>query len=98
MWGNSPWEVGIKIKNINRWIWTADTGPRIYPWTKETLKIEDNQLTQYGALQYKDLVHQILDLCVPARPRGLFGLMNENYGSITLDNAIELMKKEMREL
>jgi hypothetical protein len=99
MWGNSPEEVGIKVKNINRWVWTANTsGPHIYPWTKETLKIEDDQLTQYGALQYKDLIHQILDLCVPARPKGLFGLIDGNYGSITLDNAIEEMKKEMGEL
>ena len=98
MWGNSPEEAYIKTKNITRWIWGVNTGPHIYPWTKETLKIEDNQLTQYGALRYNDLVHQILDLCVPVQSKGLFELMNENYGSITLDNAIELMKKEMKEL
>lgn len=107
MWGNSPEEVGIKIKNINRWTWVAsettsslagEAGPVIFQWAKETLKIDDSQLTRYECLPYKAVVHQILDLCVPPRPGGLFGLMDGNYGSITLDNAIELMKKEMREL
>lgn len=99
MWGNSPEEVGIKIKNINRWIWVAgDAEPHIYPWTKEILKIDDSQLTRYGTIRYKDLVYQILDLCVPSRPKGLFGLMDGDYGSITLDNTIEVMKKEMGEV
>lgn len=100
MWGNSPEEVRIKTQNvINRWVWTAgDAGPVIFPWTKETLKIDDSQLTQYGYLPYKAVVHQILDLCVPARPKGLFGLVDGNYGSITLDNIIEAMKKEMGEV
>lgn len=98
MWGNSPEEVRIKTQNvINRWVWVAgDAGPAIFQWTKEALKIDDSQLTQYGAIRYEDLVYQILDLCVPARPRGLFGLTDGNYGSITLDNVIELMKMEMR--
>lgn len=97
MWGNSPKEVRIKTQNvINHWGWSPN--PTIFQWTKETLKIDDSQLAQYRCLPYKAIVHQILDLCVPPRPRGLFGLVDGNYGSITLDNVIEVMKKEMGEV
>ena len=100
LWGNSPEEVRIKTQNvINRWVWNAgDAGPGIFPWTQEALKINDSQLTQYGHLPHRVLVHQILDLCIPPRPRGLFGLVDGDYGSITLDNTIESMKKEMGEV
>ena len=104
--GNSPEEVGIKTNHsINRWTWHPlyHNTISIYPWAEETLMIKDDQLVEcksispvrYISISPRSLVQYVLNLCTPKKPRGLFGLMDGNYGSITLDNAIELMKREM---
>ena len=96
--GNSPEEVGIKTNHtINRWTWHPlyHNTISIYPWAEKTLMIKDDQLAECKFISPKSLVQCVLNLCTPEKPHGLFGLMDGNYGSITLDNAIELMKSEM---
>ena len=100
--GNSPEEVSIKTNNsINRWTWSPlfYNTISIYPWTEETLMIKVDQQVEhkvlYKSISPRSLVQYVLNLCTPEKPHGLFGLMDGNYGSITLDNAIESIKRQM---
>lgn len=96
LWGNSPEVVEIKTKTLNRWIWNNTTGgPVIFPWAEDVLKIDTTELNQYGRMPYKKMVNHLLNIIIPKRTGGLFGLIDGDYGSITLEDCVRKMKEEM---
>ena len=99
LWGNSPEVVRIKTKSLlNHWSWNNTTdGPLIFAWAEYTLKIDATELNQYGCMPYKKIVNHLLNIIIPKRTGGLFGLLDDNYGSITLEDCVRKMKKEMEE-
>lgn len=98
LWGNSPEVVRIKTKSLNRWSWNNTTdGPVIFPWAEDTLKIDATELNQYGCMPYKKIVNHLLNIIIPKRTGGLFGLIDGDYGSITLEDCVRKMKEEMGE-
>lgn len=96
LWGNSPEVVRIKTKSLNRWCWNNTiSGPKIFPWAENTLKIDADELNQYRCMSYKKIVNHLLNTIIPKRTGGLFGLMDGDYGSITLEDCVRKMKEEM---
>lgn len=96
LWGNSPEVVRIKTKSLNRWAWNnAISGPKIFPWVKDVFKIDNSELDQYGHITHRGMIEHLLDIIIPKRTGGLFGLMDGDYGSITLENCVRKMKEEM---
>lgn len=96
LWGNSPEVVRIKTKSLNRWYWNNTTdGPKIFPWAEDVLKIDTTELNRYGCMPYKKVVNHLLNIIIPKRTGGLFGLMDGDYGSITLEDCVRKMKEEM---
>ncbi len=96
LWGNSSEVVRIKTKSLNRWSWNNTTsGPKIFPWAEDVLKIDIADLNQYGCMSYKKIVNHLLNIIIPKRTGGLFGLIDGDYGSITLEDCVRKMKEEM---
>ena len=96
LWGNSPEVVRIKTKSLNRWCWNNTiSGPKISPWVADVLKIDKDELDYYGFITYKKLINHLIDIIIPKRTDGLFGLMDGDYGSVTLEDCVRNMKKEM---
>ena len=99
LWGNTKEEVAIKTGNrLYWWCWdNSASGPGVAPWAREVLGIDDCVLDDYGYTTYRKLMHRLLDIVIPKRTGGLFGMLDGDYGSITLEECVGKMRKEMKE-
>ena len=99
LWGNTKEEVAIKTGNrLYWWCWDNSTsGPGVAPWAREVLEIDKGMLDGYGYTTYRKLMHRLLDIVIPKRTGGLFGMLDGDYGSITLEECVRKMRKEMKE-
>jgi hypothetical protein len=46
-------------------------------------------------MTYRGMIEHLLDIVIPKRTGGLFGMIDGDYGSITLEDCVRKMKEEM---